>query len=44
MARLGKYRRPTLVSFNGRGFDLPLLELAAFRFGISVPGWFQDTG
>jgi len=39
-----KYRRPTLVSFNGRGFDLPLLELAAFRFGISVPGWFQGAG
>lgn len=36
-----KYRRPTLVSFNGRGFDLPLLELAAFRYGISAPGWFQ---
>jgi predicted PolB exonuclease-like 3'-5' exonuclease len=35
------YHRPTLVSFNGRGFDLPLLELAAFRYGISVPGWFQ---
>ena len=28
-----KYRRPTLVSFNGRGFDVPLLELAAFRYG-----------
>jgi 3'-5' exonuclease len=39
-----KYRRPTLVSFNGRGFDLPLLELAAFRYGVSVPGWFQGTG
>jgi 3'-5' exonuclease len=39
-----KYRRPTLVSFNGRGFDLPLLELAAFRYGISVPGWFQAGG
>ena len=39
-----KYRRPTLVSFNGRGFDVPLLELAAFRFGISVPGWFQGAG
>jgi 3'-5' exonuclease len=39
-----KYRRPTLVSFNGRGFDVPLLELAAFRYGISVPGWFQATG
>jgi 3'-5' exonuclease len=39
-----KYRRPTLVSFNGRGFDLPLLELSAFRYGVSVPGWFQGTG
>ena len=39
-----KYRRPTLVSFNGRGFDLPLLELAAFRYGVGVPGWFQAAG
>jgi 3'-5' exonuclease len=39
-----KYHRPTLVSFNGRGFDLPLLELAAFRYGVSVPGWFQPGG
>ncbi len=38
------YRRPTLVSFNGRGFDLPLLELAAFRYGLSVPGWFNIDG
>ncbi len=34
------YRRPTLVSFNGRTFDLPLLELAAFRYGVNLPGWF----
>ena len=39
-----KYRRPTLVSFNGRGFDLPLLELSAFRYGLSVPGWFRADG
>ncbi len=38
-----KYRRPTLVSFNGRGFDVPLLELAAFRYGLRVPGWFQGS-
>ncbi len=38
-----KYRRPTLVSFNGRGFDLPLLELAAFRYGLGAPAWFQET-
>ncbi len=35
------YGRPALVSFNGRTFDLPLLELAAFRFGLSIPGWFN---
>jgi predicted PolB exonuclease-like 3'-5' exonuclease len=35
------YKQPTLVSFNGRGFDIPMLELAAFRFGISVPAWFS---
>lgn len=37
------YDRPTLVTFNGRGFDVPLLELAAFRFGISVPDWFSTA-
>jgi 3'-5' exonuclease len=35
------YQRPTLVSFNGRGYDIPLLELAAFRYGLSVPLWFN---
>lgn len=34
------YRQPTLVTFNGRTFDVPLLELAAFRFGVSAPAWF----
>lgn len=34
------YERPTLVTFNGRGFDLPLLELTAFRYGIPIPEWF----
>lgn len=38
------YRRPTLVSFNGRTFDLPLLELAAFRYGLSLPAWFASAG
>jgi hypothetical protein len=36
-----KHRRPTLVSFNGRTFDIPVLELAAFRFGQSIPAWFD---
>lgn len=36
-----KYGQPTLVSFNGRTFDLPLLELSAFRYGIPVRRWFD---
>jgi len=33
-----------LVSFNGRRFDLPVLELAALRYGISAPAYFsRDT-
>jgi predicted PolB exonuclease-like 3'-5' exonuclease len=32
---VGHYK-PKLVSFNGRTFDLPLLELAAFRYGLSL--------
>lgn len=35
------YNRPTFVTFNGRGYDLPLMELAAFRYGISLPLWFN---
>lgn len=30
----------TLVSFNGRRFDLPVLELAALRHGIAAPVHF----
>lgn len=30
-----------LVSFNGRGFDLPVLELMALRYGISAPKYFE---
>lgn len=35
-----KYGKPTFVTFNGRGFDIPLMELAAFRYGLSLPEWF----
>ena len=35
------YGRPTLVSFNGRGYDIPVLELAAYRYGYPVPAWFN---
>ncbi len=30
-----------LVTFDGRGFDLPLLELAAFRHGIQARDYYQ---
>jgi predicted PolB exonuclease-like 3'-5' exonuclease len=36
-----RYAKPTLVTFNGRSFDLPLMELSAFRYGVSVPAWFN---
>jgi predicted PolB exonuclease-like 3'-5' exonuclease len=35
------YGRPTLVTFNGRGYDLPVLELAAYRYGFALPDWFN---
>jgi hypothetical protein len=31
-----------LVTFNGRGFDLPLLELGAFRYGVAAPAYFAS--
>jgi predicted PolB exonuclease-like 3'-5' exonuclease len=39
-----KYHRPTLVSFNGRMFDVPLLELSAFRYGLNLSSWFNLAG
>ena len=32
-----------LVSFNGRGFDFPLMELAAFRYGLAAPSYYDST-
>ncbi len=34
------YGHPVFVTFNGRGFDVPLMELSAFRFGLSLDDWF----
>lgn len=31
-----------LVSFNGRGFDLPVLELQALRHGCAAPRYFDE--
>jgi len=36
------YSHSTLVTFNGRGFDIPILELMAFRYGYSIKKHFKD--
>ncbi len=33
--------RSTIVTFHGRGFDLPVLELRSLKLGLSVPSWFS---
>jgi hypothetical protein len=37
------YNRAKLVTFNGRGFDLPLMELAAFDHGCQARDYFQAS-
>jgi predicted PolB exonuclease-like 3'-5' exonuclease len=37
------YQDARLVTFNGRGFDLPLLELAAFDHGCSARDYFYKS-
>ena len=36
------YGNAALVTFNGRGFDVPLLELMAYRYGINASRHFKD--
>ena len=33
----------TVVSFHGRGFDLPVLEMRSLKLGIPAPRWFQGA-
>jgi 3'-5' exonuclease len=37
----GKDKSGVLVSFNGRGFDVPVLELAAIRYCVPIPQHFN---
>lgn len=37
-----QYDKASLVTFNGRGFDIPLLELMAFRYGFTAQRHFRD--
>jgi len=34
--------RPHLVTWNGRGFDLPVLVLRALRHGVAFPWYYQE--
>ncbi len=36
------YTEASLVSFNGRGFDVPLLELMAYRYAVPIKRHLKD--
>jgi 3'-5' exonuclease len=36
------YNNAAMVTFNGRGFDVPLMELMAFRYGLTAQRHFRD--
>ena len=36
------YNKASIVSFNGRGFDIPLMEFMAFRYGFTAKRHFKD--
>jgi predicted PolB exonuclease-like 3'-5' exonuclease len=38
------YVCPAFVTFNGRGFDLPVMEAAAYRYGVSIAKWLVPRG
>ena len=36
-------KNPKLVSFNGRGFDLPMLLIRAMKYNLSFPAYFDQN-
>jgi len=34
---------PRLVSYNGRGFDLPMMMIRAMRYNLSCPAYYDNT-
>jgi len=40
--KLIETRAPQLVSFNGRGFDIPVLKYRAMAHGLACPRWFRE--
>jgi 3'-5' exonuclease len=35
-------KKPTVVTWNGRAFDMPVITSRALRHGIAMPWWFSD--
>jgi 3'-5' exonuclease len=35
-------QKPTIVTWNGRGFDMPVITSRALRHGVPMPWWFRD--
>lgn len=35
-------RRPSLVTYNGRGFDLPVIAMRCLRYGIPLAHYYQS--
>ncbi len=42
LADLMERRRPHLVTWHGRGFDLPILVLRSLRHGLSWPWYYRE--
>lgn len=36
-------QNPRLISFNGRGFDMPMLMLRAMKYNLSCPAYFETN-
>jgi hypothetical protein len=36
--------KPRVVTWNGRGFDLPVLILRSLRHGLSLPWYYREPG
>jgi predicted PolB exonuclease-like 3'-5' exonuclease len=41
-AKLLEERRPALVTYNGRGFDLPVIAMRCLRYGIPLAHYYQS--
>jgi 3'-5' exonuclease len=35
-------KKPTVITWNGRSFDMPVITSRALRHGVPMPWWFSD--